>query len=411
MSDSNSEKATQQTCTCVNPPAKKRRRRRRNFRYCRESSLIDLHSVLQENLTQLPHLLEYLFPEDTDKTSSSPGQDSSHRNTENDEDSNCPDEDIPVNCPIRTRDEDLVPIHGVFYFHIRSKINLGKKILAKVEARTILDTQILHYARACKVALLNYSIQDDHFHMLIAVKTDSYAVARGKASKMVGCIKQQFTRRFKLWYNEFHVRERKYRIKPIPRGSLWDARAEIEFIANETELMACVLYIEANYLKIRAAAEIRALDIPPAYALQAEKEDRLFYSPYHLLKKHLSSHQFQSANWYANGRKEHNTALTDGTDGIWLTGRLLEYWWNKPVKSYPPNIRKVWFQDGGGILVLTPDAQRQYHENPILDLLDCAPDENGRLLSHLIFAACWQNRSRVWVSGPRVEEEPGATEF
>lgn len=321
--------------------------------------------------------------------------------------------DIPVNCPVRTPDEALVPIHGAFYFHIRSKINLGKKILKKEQAKNILDTQCLHYSRACKVGLVNYSIQDDHFHMLIAVSTDSYTVAREKASKMIGCIKQQFTKRFKTWFNEIYVRERKFRIQPIPRGSLWDARAEIEFIANETELMACVLYIESNYLKIRAAAEIKALEAPPALSLAGGEEAESAGNPYQALSKYLASHKFQSGRWYADGCRGHNTALSDGTDGVWLTGRQLEYWWNKPVKSYPPGWRKVWFKKGGGILVITPKHKRRYHKNPVLNLLDIRPVECGRIFRHLVLAACWHNRSRVWASNSSrgSQEDPGMNEF
>ena len=407
---SNLNPNTSKSCTCTHGLDGKRRRRRRNYSYYRAASMIELRTIVREGL---PDLYDSLFPSDVKAASQSScaPTDSDHHEEQVTE-SESHDIVIPINCPVRTADEALVAIHGAFYFHIRSKINLGKKILKKQQAKNIIHEQCLHYSRACKVALVNYSIQDDHFHMLIAVTSDSYAVAREKASKMIGCIKQQFTKRFKAWFNEIYVRERKFRIQPIPRGSLWDARAEIEFIANETELMSCVLYIESNYLKIRAASEIKTLETPPP---QINRDDHAEHvdSPYQALKNYLAAHQFQSAGWYVGGRRGHTTALSDGTDGVWLTGRQLEYWWNKPVKKYPPGWRKVWFKKGGGILVVTPDKKRRYHENPVLNLLDAKPVECGRIFRYLVLAACWHNRSRVWVSNssPAAQDEPGMTEI
>jgi len=187
-----------QLCTNACLVHSKRRRRRRNYRYYREASILDLNAILRDTLSGMPQLHNYFFPPENE-TATTPltanCMDDGHQDNaaipEN------LDVEVPVNCPRRTPDEALVPIHGAFYFHIRSKINLGKKIFKKEQAKIILDEQCLHYSRACKVGLVNYSIQDDHFHMLIAVTTDSYGVAREKASKMIDCIKQQFTKRFK----------------------------------------------------------------------------------------------------------------------------------------------------------------------------------------------------------------------
>src|SRR5690606_15319271 len=158
--------------------------KRRNYQQYREASIIDLQTILRETMQGKPHLYNHFFKQE-DPPSSSSTHCAEDNDSEQDDESDDAGTDIPVNCPVRTPDEALVPIHGAFYFHIRSKINLGKKILKKEQAKNILDAQCLHYSRACKVGLVNYSIQDDHFHMLIAVSTDSYAVARERASKII----------------------------------------------------------------------------------------------------------------------------------------------------------------------------------------------------------------------------------
>lgn len=384
----------------VHPILPVKRRRRRNFKLYRECHINNLQNALNATPALHPILQQLFFASDK-------SDHAQHSEALEEKPYEKTSPSLPINCPFQTPDEELIPIDGVFYFHVKSKCHLTKKIFTRDDVKEILESQCLHYARACKVALVNYSVLSDHFHMLIGIPGDCYVQARAMASKMVGCIKQQFTKRFKNWHEIVYRREKRYRCQKLSKGTLWDGRAEIEFIANKQELLSCVLYIESNHILIHAAADIRKLDSPPAQTT-ANKNTKDGISPNYLKILHkFCANQHHSGTWYINGSKGHKTKLSDGTDGIWLTGRELEYWWRKPVKSYPSGWRKVWFKKGGGILITTPNAKRRYPRNPAIEQLGRTSTEQGNALRQLILTTCWLSRTTVWVDRYTASEEPG----
>ncbi len=408
MTDKQSEEFEQKTSI---PTVLKRlkRRKRRNFKVYRENALNDLVDLMTHNAPNHQHLLARLWP--SDKFYTAPNNDEKETDDEHNEKIPVKPEADSVESGELT-DEQLMSLDGYFYFHVTSRIHLSKRLLSKDEVKDILKTQCLHYARACKVALLNYCILEDHLHLLIGIKSETFQEARAKAAKVIGCIKQQFTKRYKHWHEKIYRVQRKFRIKRLTKSTLWDGRALIEYLADETDLLACTLYVEANNIKVNAANHIKMLEkAPTPNTVQTSSTTiQCFDAGYHLMLEKLKSYEFQSAGWYLNAQKGHTTALSDGTDGIWATAAELEIWWDVPVSKYPPGWRKVWFTIGGGILKTTPDSARRYAKHPAYEMLGENRQDRAHALGHFLLSVCWLSRTNVWEQAAVGQEEPGASE-
>lgn len=394
----------------ISIPNARKRRKRRNFKAYRAYALNDLEAVMKYNAPTHQHLLARLWPLDkfyTEPASANEQETNDKAHTDIQEQ---PEQENTQSGELT--DEQLIALDGYFYFHITSRIHLSKRLLSKDEVKDILKTQCLHYSRACKIALLNYCILEDHLHLLIGIKSEAFQDARAKAAKMIGCIKQQFTKRYKHWHENIYRVQRKFRIKRLTKGTMWDGRALIEYLADEAELLACTLYVETNHIKIAAANHIKTLESPPEpVAIQTNTAAiQCLNTNYQPVLEKLKNYNFQSAGWYLNAQKGHKSALSDGMDGNWATEAELKIWWDVPVNKYPPGWRKVWFKEGGGILKITPDSARRYARHPSFEILGETNLKRAHALGHFLLAVCWHNRTNVWARPAPGQEEPGANE-
>ncbi len=295
----------------------------------------------------------------------------------------------------------------LFYFHVMSKCHVDAFILERPEAKIIFERECLHYARVCEIAITNYCVMDNHFHLNVGVPADSLIQAREKLAQMMGSIKQQFTRRFKLWYNSVYRKEIRQRKPKLGTGSLWAGPIRAEFIKDEAQLAASTLYIETNRIKVSCAEQIAALCEPPT--LNAKRLcDHFGVQPeYASLLDALYNNHAQSARFYLDGgsASHHDTALTDGLDGNWASPEEVEKYWHLPSYSLPEGWRKVHYGNERRILKPTCVKQRTYHITPFIERLGKSPAVRHRNFARLVLSMCWKSRGRMTVTGAPTEQE------
>src|SRR5690554_5737994 len=83
------------------------------------------------------------------------------------------DSESGATAPIDTADEHThesqQAIEGYYYFHVTSKSHVDAHILKRDEVKLIFEKECIHYARVFEIALTNYCIMDNHFHLKIGV--------------------------------------------------------------------------------------------------------------------------------------------------------------------------------------------------------------------------------------------------
>ena len=266
------------------------------------------------------------------------------------------------------------------FMHVTSKCHLNRRLLAREEPNEILAEQCLHYARVSNIALVSYSFIDSEFHLTVGLREESWPL-----DKMVGAIKQQFTNRFKGWYNIDYRKEKKGRPAILRNGTLWIGRPDYDVIEDEVQLAACMMILENQRLAADCGEQIDALEEPPRF-VEPEREEAsdeagepgakaaapclLLQAPYEEILETLKGYRFQSTGWYLNGCKGGEaTCLTDGTDGVWATDEEVKNYFHVAARKLPKGWRKVWFKERRGILKPTPTDERRYPGNPFVDLL------------------------------------------
>ena len=302
--------------------------------------------------------------------------------------------------------EDPRPIDGYYYFHVTSKSHVDAHILKRDEVKHIFQGECIHYARVFEIAITNYCIMDNHFHLKIGVPADgiSFSDARKRCAKAVGCIKQQFTNRYKCWFNEELRVSKNYRIPPLETGSLWDRPAKIELIEDEVDLVACTLLVEANWLRDTRYQEITSLNQSPEIvnsttlltesaptAITPQTNPTSSFQPcYNELAQSAARHKHQSILWYLNGEKGHpRSALTDGSDANWAPPEEFERLWPLAVRDLPTGYRKCWFKNMLGIIRPTAQKDRRYHVSPFIQQLGETATGRAEQLMYLILNLCW----------------------
>ena len=270
--------------------------------------------------------------------------------------------------PQRSLEPDpATPDPDLAYFHITSRSHLRTFYLQQDRPKEILAELCLHYARLYHVSLLDYCFMDNHFHLIVAIERHRADLL----SKFVGCIKQQFTREYKFWFNHTYRPSNKYRDKKLERGTLWDGPALTIELDDFSYLAACTLYVENNRIVTEQHEEEPSL------------ED---------LINALKASPHQSARWYLGGRQGHDPCLTDGTDGVWATREELDTYWTLPKRSLPQGWRKVWSKDSPGILKPPPPSQRRYASHPFIQSLASSPDDQATELARLLQMAYRRTR-------------------
>jgi REP element-mobilizing transposase RayT len=272
----------------------------RSFLKAHADAVENIRAMLEDDPLCPPELAEVIRIVDEDD------EDEDHR------DQDAEDED---------EDEEETPWSQVEYYHVTSRIHLGRFLLEKNCVKEILAKECLHYARVCEIEILHHSIMDNHFHLFVGVQTYSLSL-----SKMMGCIKQQFTNKFKAWFNDVYRKENRYRKKALTNGSLWEGRCKYERIKDAVQFAACSLYIDNNRIVVEAKRDIGMLDEPPSFQPPEEVED---YNPdrsssdwepligplqpcYEELLDKVRGFAFHSAPYYLGACKAHQTYLTDG---------------------------------------------------------------------------------------------------
>ncbi len=303
--------------------------------------------------------------------------------------------------------DDLPPKLRLFYFHVMSKCHVDAFILARPEAKTIFEVECLHYARVCEIAITNYCIMDNHFHLNIGVPASCLTEAREKLAKMMGSIKQQFTRRFKLWYNTAYRKEIRQRKPKLGTGSMWAGPIRAEFIKDEAQLAASTLYIETNRIKVSCAEQISVLCEPPKLHTKRQCNHFGVQPPYKPLLDALYSNQSQSARFYLSGDTAlpSDTALTDGLDGIWASPQEVQKYWHLPAYSLPNGWRKVHYGKERRILKPTCVNQRTYHITPFIERLGKSSPARRRNFARLVLSMCWKSRGRISITDTSAEQE------
>ncbi len=258
--------------------------------------------------------------------------------------------------PIPANERDLV------YFHVMSRSHLRKKYLEKARPKEILANLCQHYARVFQIALLDYCIMDNHVHLIVGIERQALHLL----GKFVGCIKQQFTREFKAWFNGSFRPSDRYREPKLERGTLWDGPYVALELDDYSYMGACTLYVENNRV-VATWDEERQEDTSLAAEPTTEE-----------LIPRLEESRFQSAGWYLRGRQGHDPVLTDGTDGVWATPEEVEEYWTRPKRELPAGWRKVWCQDRRGILKPPADQDRRYASHPYIESLGDTPQEQAR---------------------------------
>ncbi len=291
-----------------------------------------------------------------------------------------------------------------YYFHVKSHSHLRRHFFEGKKVKEIISGECIHYARVCKVGILHYAIMSNHLHLLVVIDAESYQSARKQVAKMIGCIKQQFTNRYKGWFNEELRVSKNYRVPPLETGSLWDRPANIELIEDEVDLVACTLLIEANWLRDTHFEGIAALNQSPAiivsdnHPAQSESTSSTkklnptarFQPCYNELAQRAVQHKHQSIRWYLNGTKGHpGCALTDGSDANWASPEEFERLWPLAVRDLPTGYRKCWFKEMLGIIRPTEQKDRRFHISPFIKQLGETAPVRAEQLLYLILNLCW----------------------
>ncbi len=367
----------------------------RTFLKQHAASMAEMEMLFEENPGLFGHILDR-------KTTETDGAGVGHKSDE--KSATGPDDEPLI---VEQNDQPDGGAKGWIYFHITSRVHFQRRIFEREEVKEMLRKHCLHYARVCEVALLNYCFMDNHFHLNVAVRVE--ALACFNASKFVGCIKQQFTNEYKIWFNGPYRREKRHRPKELGNGTLWEGRPHIERIEDDAQFAACTLYIEANRLRACSGAQLDALEEPPMLRTHDDEEARL-QPCYEELLERVQSYRYQSARWYIGGCQGEEPALTDGTDGNWASEQELELWWEVPVRDLPKGWRKVWFKERPGILKPTLAHARSYMENPFIARLGSTPQARGRTFARLLMSTCWHGRNRR-VCDDDEGNEPGVVDF
>lgn len=294
--------------------------------------------------------------------------------------------------------EDSAIQQRIFYFHVMSKCHVDAFILERPEAKEIFEGECLHYGRVCEIAITNYCIMDNHFHLNVGVRACSLEKAHEQLAQMMGSIKQQFTRRFKIWYNITFRREIRHRKPKLGTGTLWAGPFRAEFIKDEAQLAASTLYTEANRIKVSCAEQITQLNEPPQVTHSSDDNNQVdAQSEYRPLLQALYNNPSQSARFYLADAAAipANTALTDGFDGNWASDEEVQKYWHLPAYSLPADWRKVHYGNERRILKPTPAHQRTYHTTSFIERLGRTPSARRQNFAQLVLGICWKGRARI----------------
>ncbi len=302
--------------------------------------------------------------------------------------------EAPENTDHERPQESTQPIEGYYYFHVTSKSHVDAHILKRDDVKQIFERECIHYARVFEIALTNYCIMDNHFHLKIGVPAEGISLedARKRCAKAVGCIKQQFTNRFKVWYNIDYRREKGHRIPKLGGGSMWSGTLHIDHIHDDAYLATSALYVEANRIKVTCAELIERLDRPPQVTSSCANDCYGFTNGYDELFRTLLGSKFQSAQAYMNEDLRANTALTDGLDGIWATPEEVDQLWHLPACKLQNGLRKVHVNKERRILKITPSNLRTYHTTPFIKRLGQTAAVRQQKFAQLVLASCWKSR-------------------
>ncbi|MFU8803817.1 MAG: transposase [Bradymonadaceae bacterium] len=294
------------------------------------------------------------------------------------------------------------------YWHVTGRIHLEKFLLEKDEVKEILAEECLHYARVCRIAIVHYCVMDNHFHLVVGLRRDSHNL-----SKMIGCIKQQFTNKFKIWFNKQYRPQNRYRRPALGKGTLWDGPPKPELIESEVQLGACTVYVENNRLVVVCKDEIGALEESPAFILteegeEAEEPEFMLQPCYQELLAKLKGYRFQSAAHYLGAAPAQDTILTDGQDAIWASEADVACWYTVAKKNLPEGFRKVWFKECPGILIETPPDERSYAKNPFYERLGKTDALRSVHFGRLLLGSCFRKRHQIAKIETSVHDtEPG----
>jgi REP element-mobilizing transposase RayT len=297
--------------------------------------------------------------------------------------------------------EDIVE-----YWHVASRIHLGRFLLDRDEVKEILAAECLHYARVCRIAIVHYCFMDNHFHLVVGLTKKSLAL-----SKMIGCIKQQFTNKFKTWFNKVYRPQNRYRRPVLKNGTLWDGPPRPERIESEVQLGACTLYVENNRLVVSCKDDIGALEESPCFILseegdEAEEAEFMLQPCYQELLDKLKSYPFQSAGHYLGAVPAEETILTDGKDGVLASEAEVDAWFKVAAHKLPEGWRKVWFKDCPGILKETPVEARTYARNPFYERLGTSETLRCAHFGRLLLGSCFRKRHQI----AKIEREDHGSE-
>jgi REP element-mobilizing transposase RayT len=257
------------------------------------------------------------------------------------------------------------------YFHVTSRCHLSQHYLEMDRSKELLGELCRHYARVFEVELLDYCFMDNHLHLEVGVERER----AGVLAKFVGCIKQQFTREYKAWFNEVYRKADRYRKKKMGRGTLWDGPYQALELDSERYLGACTLYIENN----------RVME---AWGEGEPTEEELV--------EWVKGYEHQSGGWYLGGRKGEERWLTDGKDGEWATEEEGKEYGKVGKGELPRGWRKVWVEDRRGIMKETPAEKRSYGRHPYIESLGETAEEQGEELGRQLMMAyrCTKERKR-----------------
>jgi REP element-mobilizing transposase RayT len=298
------------------------------------------------------------------------------------------------------------------FWHVTSRIHLRKFLLDRDEIKEILARECLHYARVCRIALVNYCIMDNHFHLIVGITKTSL-----KLSKMLGCIKQQFTNKFKVWFNEVYRPANRYRRAALGNGTLWEGPAKPERIKDAAQLQACTLYLENNRLVVDCKEKIGALEQTPCFILTPDsdpegkgKVEFSLQDDYVELIECLKSYRFQSAGYFLGALDATETYLTNGHDGNWASASEVETYFKVAAKKLPEGWRKCWFKECRGILKPTSPEKRTFTANPFFEELGKTRNLRAAHFGRMLLESCYKKRNQIaeLETEPR-SVEPGAT--
>jgi REP element-mobilizing transposase RayT len=293
---------------------------------------------------------------------------------------------------------------NVQYFHVTNRIHLGRYLLEKDCVKTILAEECLHYARVCEIEIVHYCIMDNHFHLLVGVRSHSKPL-----SKMMGCIKQQFTNKFKTWFNGVYRKENRYRKKALTNGTLWQGRCKYERIEDDAQFGACSLYIENNRIVVRAKQDIGELQEAPKFQVERKYDhpDEVFerspwetfigplQSCYETLLDQAKGFAFHSAPYYLGACEGSDTYLTSGKDAVWASDDEVREYFRVAASKLPEGWRKCWFKESPGIVKKPDDALRTFADNPFYARLGTTDAVRAAHYGRLLMGACYRKRASI----------------